>query len=243
MSFPKITRTIDKSIEHVKVKFLTETLELILDREKCTGCGTCARVCPKDAISRGPVGASRRFPTLEDIIPEIYDPEACVFCGTCVYMCPFSALTLRIDGNVIELEKIPIVENKVVPKLEFEAKKIKSNDGIERVVKQYAEGEISIIDKECAGGCQSCALVCPSGAITIAPKPEKGWESKKNVEILDSDKCVFCGSCDNACPTGAVVLQWTGIKSSGEFKKNFWNDLLERFKKTRRSQLKEEENK
>ncbi len=240
MSFPKITRTIDKNIEHVKVKFLTEVLELILDREKCTGCGTCSRVCPQDAISRGPVGASRRFPTLEDIIPEVYNAEACVFCGTCVYMCPFSALTLKIDGELIELDKINIVENKVVPKLEFEAKKIKSNDGIERVVKQYADGKISIIDEECAGGCQTCADVCPSGAIKVAPKPEKGWEPKKNVEVVDSDKCTFCGACDNGCPTGAVVLEITEVKSSGEYNKSFWNDLLERLKTTRRSQLKEE---
>jgi ferredoxin len=75
ISFPKISRSISKEVEHVKVQFLTESLELILDRTKCIGCGTCARVCPKDAISRGPVGSSRRFPKLEDIIPEVYDQE------------------------------------------------------------------------------------------------------------------------------------------------------------------------
>ncbi|GAG92264.1 unnamed protein product, partial [marine sediment metagenome] len=126
ISFPKISRSISKEIEHVKVQFLTESLELILDKTKCIGCGTCARVCPKEAISRGPVGTSRRFPKLEDIIPEVYDPEACVFCGTCVYMCPFSALTLKKDGEVIELDDIQIVKENVVPKLEFEAKKIRT---------------------------------------------------------------------------------------------------------------------
>ncbi|KKM06404.1 hypothetical protein LCGC14_1040460, partial [marine sediment metagenome] len=34
MSFPKISRTINKEMEHVKVQFLTESLELILDRVK-----------------------------------------------------------------------------------------------------------------------------------------------------------------------------------------------------------------
>ncbi|MFW9943164.1 MAG: 4Fe-4S binding protein, partial [Candidatus Thorarchaeota archaeon] len=109
----------------------------MLDKTKCVGCGTCARVCPKEAISRGPVGSSRRFPILEDIIPEVYDPKKCVFCGTCVYMCPFSALTLKKDGETIELDDIPIVAQKVVPKLEFEAKKVKSYNDIERVAKQY----------------------------------------------------------------------------------------------------------
>ena len=71
MSFPKISRTLTQEEEHVKVQFLTESLELILNRSKCVGCGTCARVCPKDAISRGPVGASHRFPTTEDIISEL----------------------------------------------------------------------------------------------------------------------------------------------------------------------------
>lgn len=148
MSFPKISRTINKELEHIKVQFLTESLELLLDRTKCIGCGTCARVCPKDAISRGPVAAALRFPNMEDIIPEIYDAKLCVFCGTCVVLCPFSALTLKKDGEVIELDNIQIVKEKVVPKLEFEAKKITDNAGIERIVKQYTDGEISIIDEE-----------------------------------------------------------------------------------------------
>ncbi len=240
MSFPKISRSISKEIEHVKVQFLTESLELILDRTKCVGCGTCSRVCPKEAISRGPVAAARRFPNMEDIIPEIYDPKLCVFCGTCVVMCPFSALTLKKDGEIIELENIQIVKEKVVPKIEFEAKKITDNAGIKRVVKQYTEGEVSIVDEECAGGCEACADVCPSAAITIPKKSDKGWETVPNV-VVDEKECVFCGSCDNACPTGAIKLKITDIKTSGEFSELFWNPLVERLKTLRWSEKKEEE--
>ncbi|MFX1573296.1 MAG: 4Fe-4S binding protein [Promethearchaeota archaeon] len=240
MSFPKISRSISKDLEHVKVQFLTESLELILDRTKCVGCGTCARVCPKEAISRGPVAAARRFPTMEEIIPEIYDPEKCVFCGTCVTMCPFSALTLKKDGQTIELENIQIVKENVVPKLEFEAKKVIDNAGVERIAKKYAEAEIEVIDEKCPQGCGSCAEVCPTGTIIIAKRPEHGWEMSKNVEVADSDACVACGACDNACPSGALQLKITEVKTSGEFSELFWEPLLERLKTLRWSESKEE---
>jgi 4Fe-4S ferredoxin len=239
MSFPKISRSISKEIEHVKVQFLTESLELVLDRTKCVGCGTCARVCPKEAISRGPVAAARRFPNMEDIIPEIYDPELCVFCGTCVFMCPFSALTIKKDGEIIELENIQIVKENVVPKLEFETKKITDNTGIKRVVKQYTDGEIHIVDEECAGGCEACADVCPSAAITVPARSDKGWETVPNV-VVDEKECIFCGSCDNACPTGAMKLIITDVKTSGESSELFWQPLVERLKTLRWSEKKEE---
>ncbi len=240
MSFPKITRNISKEQEQVKVQFLTESLELILDRAKCVGCGTCARVCPKEAISRGPVGASRRFPTTENIIPEVYDPKKCSFCATCVIMCPFSALTFKKNGEVVNLEDLTLISEKAMPELKFEVKKVKNNEGVERVVKQYVKASVSIDNEVCAGGCSSCAIVCPTGAISIAKKPEKGWEASAKVEVVDEAKCVGCGACDNVCPTGAVQLRIEEVHYSGEYNEIFWDPLIERLKDLRWSKKEEE---
>ena len=52
--------------------------EMQVDREKCTGCGACAAVCPNGAIH------------MEEGRPTL-DAEACVFCGKCTRFCPTGA--------------------------------------------------------------------------------------------------------------------------------------------------------
>lgn len=49
--------------------------EMQCDKEKCVGCGTCAKVCPNGAIS------------MENGKPE-KKKDACTFCGKCVNFCP-----------------------------------------------------------------------------------------------------------------------------------------------------------
>jgi len=64
--------------------------ELIWDREKCTGCATCAKTCPQGVI---------RIVTSALVDDNKYEVETievdtgyCISCGLCVETCPFNAL-------------------------------------------------------------------------------------------------------------------------------------------------------
>lgn len=66
--------------------------ELIWSRERCTGCGTCAKSCPQGAIE---------IVTTTNIKDNKYDVEKyrvdtgyCIMCGLCVEACPYDALFL-----------------------------------------------------------------------------------------------------------------------------------------------------
>ena len=51
--------------------------------KSCVACGSCVKVCPRDAISV-PHG-----------VCAVIDTEKCVGCGKCVAVCPASVITLH----------------------------------------------------------------------------------------------------------------------------------------------------
>ncbi len=56
------------------------------DRERCTGCATCAHVCAPGAITVGPQGGAAVWE---------FAPGRCTFCGRCADYCPTAALALE----------------------------------------------------------------------------------------------------------------------------------------------------
>ncbi|MEQ8175607.1 MAG: 4Fe-4S dicluster domain-containing protein [Syntrophomonadaceae bacterium] len=54
-------------------------MKAAVDKEKCTGCGQCADICPVEAIR------------VEDDIAMVNDD--CIECGVCTDTCPFEAIT------------------------------------------------------------------------------------------------------------------------------------------------------
>jgi heterodisulfide reductase subunit A len=61
----------------------TEAITSVVDEDVCTGCGTCIKLCPYNAISKN----ERGLATVNDVL--------CKGCGVCAASCPEKAISMR----------------------------------------------------------------------------------------------------------------------------------------------------
>ena len=66
-----------------RLRYLANVVTLSLDESKCTGCGTCATVCPHAVFA------------MEDKKARIVDRDACMECGACARNCPAEAIAVE----------------------------------------------------------------------------------------------------------------------------------------------------
>jgi NADH-quinone oxidoreductase chain I len=64
--------------------------ELVWNREKCTGCGTCAKSCPQGAIEI--ITSTNTADNKYEVDTYRVDTGYCIQCGLCVEACPYDAL-------------------------------------------------------------------------------------------------------------------------------------------------------
>jgi len=74
--------------------------ELIWSREKCTGCGTCAKTCPQGAIEI--ITSTNLAENKYEVEKYQVDTGYCIQCGLCIEACPYDALYM---GYAIERAK------------------------------------------------------------------------------------------------------------------------------------------
>jgi len=174
---------------------------IILNRDLCNGCGTCAEVCPKSSISIEPAsienGRLLRFPSIN------IDTDSCIMCGICTVFCPLNALEAWVDekrknGSIQKNEKIAMcIQNESIPRL------IKN---------------ISVDQEICKTNCElNCKESCPRNAIDVTVQKEDiqvlssatsnilHWKKIADVQ-LNTALCIYCKGCEYACPHGAISV-------------------------------------
>ena len=81
--------TVQYPEQRLNISRRTRGNELIWDKERCTGCATCAKSCPQGAIE---VVTSKGEENNYIVDKFELDTGYCIFCGLCVESCPYDAL-------------------------------------------------------------------------------------------------------------------------------------------------------
>lgn len=68
-----------------------EAMNLIIEPERCKGCGFCVEFCPKDTLAL----STTQFNAKGYSFAQAQKPEACIACGLCEMYCPDFAIYLN----------------------------------------------------------------------------------------------------------------------------------------------------
>lgn len=62
---------------------------VVVDRERCKGCGVCVASCPCKVLALSVEVNSKGYP-----VAHLAQPDACTGCASCAVICPDSCMTV-----------------------------------------------------------------------------------------------------------------------------------------------------
>ncbi len=84
--------------------------ELVWNRERCTGCATCAKSCHQGAIKI--VTSTNPETNKYDVETYRVDTGYCIMCGICVESCPYDALFMSAEFERAKYRRSELVQQK-----------------------------------------------------------------------------------------------------------------------------------
>jgi 4Fe-4S ferredoxin len=154
---------------------------LTLNKKKCTGCGICVEICPREAIeaTKAPKSEGEEAKTPMVALKE----EKCTYCGICEALCPFGALRVKVNGEHF----IPVVNSESFPQ---------------------HKREIKVDETKCDLKCMEIEEPCPFDLIKVSVNNADGKEATSKVTLqIDKNSCPCCRICETKFPDGTIRVE------------------------------------
>ncbi len=68
---------------------------VVVEGERCKGCGLCIAACPQSVLAMGHTGNSQGY-----CFPQVAEPKLCIGCCLCAITCPDTAISITQAGTV-----------------------------------------------------------------------------------------------------------------------------------------------
>ena len=161
----------------------------IINKDKCTGCSACSKVCPRALIRMVPISKTVSIPCSskdKGVIAKknCGNSSACIGCGLCAKKCPFQAI--HLDNHLVRIDYEKCM-NCGLCVLQCPTKIIKDT---------HTRGKATIDFHKCIG-CTMCAKRCVVSCIS---------GELKRLHVVDREKCIGCEICIQKCPKAAITI-------------------------------------